>query len=227
MRYRRLGLSTEQPRSTALLCRRKLHPNQRLSITFKLLSYRFTGLTTWQALFEHGKLETSQKVLIHGGAGGVGSFAIQLAAWKGAFVATTVSEANSAFVRDLGAEQVIDYRKSKFEEIANDADVILDLVGGDTLTRSFNTIKKGGRVITIAANSESNEDPKVKEAFFIVETKREQLIELAKLIDEGIIRPIVSEVIGFEEATKAYFPTKKTGPGKAVLRGFSGLSGFR
>jgi NADPH:quinone reductase-like Zn-dependent oxidoreductase len=178
-----------------------------------------SGLTAWQALFEHGKLEAGQKVLIHGGAGGVGSFAIQLAAWKGAFVATTVSEANAEFVRSLGAKEVIDYRKSKFEEVVNDADVILDPVGGDTLMRSFKAIKKGGRVVTIAANSESSEDPAVKEAFFIVDTKREQLIELAKLIDAGKIRPIIGDVFPFEKADQAYFPLKKKGVrGKLVLR---------
>ncbi|MGA8660039.1 MAG: NADP-dependent oxidoreductase [Chthoniobacterales bacterium] len=177
-----------------------------------------SGLTAWQALFDHGNLMAGQKVLIHGGAGGVGSFAIQLAAWKGAFVATTVSEANIGFVQDLGANEIINYRKTKFEEVVNDADLILDLIGGDTLERSFSAIKKGGRVVTIAASSESNEDPKVKQAFFIVESNRQQLVELAKLIDAGIVRPIVSEVLPLESAARAYFPTTKTKPGKTVLQ---------
>jgi NADPH:quinone reductase-like Zn-dependent oxidoreductase len=178
-----------------------------------------SGLTAWQGLFEHGKLETGQKVLIHGGAGGVGSFAIQLAAWKGAWVVTTVSEANADFVRSLGADQVIDYRQSKFEDIVKDADVVLDLVGGDTLMRSFKAIKKGGRVVTAATNAESNEDPAIKESFFIVEPKRVQLIELAKLIDAGKVRPIVSEVFPLEKADQAYFPVKKkVARGKLVLR---------
>ena len=178
-----------------------------------------SGLTAWQALFEHGRLEAGQKVLIHGGAGGVGSFAIQLAAWKGASVATTVSEANAEFVRGLGAAQVIDYQKSRFEEVVNDADVVLDLVGGDTLKRSFMAIKKGGRVVTVATNAESSEDPAVKGAFFIVETRREQLIELAKLIDAGKIWPIISEVFPLEKADQAYFPAqKKAVPGKFVIR---------
>jgi NADPH:quinone reductase-like Zn-dependent oxidoreductase len=178
-----------------------------------------SGLTAWQALFEHGRLEAGQKVLIHGGAGGVGSFAIQLAAWKGASVATTVSEPNAEFVRGLGAVQVIDYQKSRFEEVVNDADVVLDLVGGDTLKRSFMAIKKGGRVVTVATNAESSEDPAVKGAFFIVETRREQLIELAKLIDAGKIRPIISEVFPLEKADQAYFPAqKKAVPGKFVIR---------
>ena len=177
-----------------------------------------SGLTAWQALFDRGRINAGQKVLIHGGAGGVGSFAIQLAAWKGAFVWTTVSEANVEFVRELGASGIIDYRKAKFEEVVKDADVVLDLVGGDTLRRSFGAIKESGRVVTIAASSESTDDPKVKEAFFIVEANRQQLVELSQLIDAGIIRPIVSEELPLEAAAQAYFPTKKTNPGKTVLR---------
>lgn len=177
-----------------------------------------SGLTAWQALFERGKLETGQKVLIHGGAGGVGSLAIQLAAWKGAFVATTASEANAELVRVLGAHEVVDYRKTKFEEVAAGADLILDLVGGDTLARSLRVVKQGGRVVTVATSSEASEDPKVKEAFFLVEPSREQLIALARLIDAGTIRPVVGEVFSLEQAAQAYFPIKKVNRGKAVLR---------
>jgi NADPH:quinone reductase-like Zn-dependent oxidoreductase len=177
-----------------------------------------SGLTAWQALFERGNLQAGQKVLIHGGAGGVGSLAIQLAAWKGAFVATTVSEANAGFVRSLGAHEPIDYRKSTFEAAAADADLILDLVGGDALARSFRAIKKGGRVVTVATSSESSEDLKLKEAFFIVAPKREQLMELARLIDAGTIRPIVGAVFPLEKAAQAYFPQKRPSRGKAVLQ---------
>jgi NADPH:quinone reductase-like Zn-dependent oxidoreductase len=178
-----------------------------------------SGLTAWQALFDHGKIEAGQKVLIHGGAGGVGSFAIQLAAWKGALVVTTVSEPNVEFVRSLGAQVVIDYRKTEFEEVINDADLVLDLVGGETLTRSFKAIKKGGRVVTVATNTEGSQDRAVKEAFFIVETKREQLVELAKVIDEGKILPVVRDVFPLEKAEQAFFPVKKGAVrGKTVLR---------
>jgi NADPH:quinone reductase-like Zn-dependent oxidoreductase len=177
-----------------------------------------SGLTAWQALFDHGKLEAGQKVLIHGGAGAVGGFAIQLAVWKGASVGTTVSEANIEFVRELGATEIIDYRRTDFEDVMKDADVVLDLVGGDTLKRSFSAIKEGGRVVTIAASSESAKDPKVKEAFFIVEANRQQLTELATLIDAGLLRPTVSQVLSLETAAQAYFPNKKTNPGKTVLQ---------
>jgi NADPH:quinone reductase-like Zn-dependent oxidoreductase len=178
-----------------------------------------SGLTAWQAMFDHGKIEAGQKVLVHGGAGGVGSFAIQLAAWKGALVVTTVSEANAEFVRSLGAQVVIDYRKTEFEEVVNDADLVLDLVGGETLRRSYKAIKKGGRVVTVATNAEGSQDPAVKEAFFIVETKRDQLVELAKLVDEGKIVPVVSEVCQLEKAEQAFFPIRKGAVrGKTVLR---------
>jgi NADPH:quinone reductase-like Zn-dependent oxidoreductase len=102
--------------------------------------------------------------------------------------------------------------------VVSDADLILDLIGGDTLGRSFIAIKKGGRVVTIAASSESTEDPKVKDAFFIVESNRQQLIELAKLTDARTVRPIVSEVLPLEAAAQAYFPAKKGNPGKLVLQ---------
>ena len=177
-----------------------------------------SGLTAWQALFERGNLEAGQSVLIHGGAGGVGSIAIQLAVWKGAFVATTVSEANLELVRTLGAHQPIDYRKTTFEDVAASADLILDLVGGDTLARSFRAIKKGGRVVTVATKAESSEDPNVKAAFFVVEPNREQLVELAKLIDAGAVRPIVGEVLPLEKGAQAYFPQQKPSRGKTVLR---------
>ena len=177
-----------------------------------------SGLTAWQALFDHGSLQAGQKVLIHGGAGGVGSFAIQLAAWKGSFVSTTVSEANIQFALELGASEVIDYRKTKFEEVVKDAELILDLIGGNTLNRSFAAVKEGGRVVTIASSSESTDQPKVKAAFFIVQANQEQLRELAKLIDTGILRPVVSEVRPLEAAAEAYLLTKKTGPGKVALR---------
>ncbi|HEY0793084.1 MAG TPA: NADP-dependent oxidoreductase [Chthoniobacterales bacterium] len=177
-----------------------------------------SALTAWQALFVRGRLEAGQKVLIHGGAGGVGSMAVQLAAWRGAFVATTVSEANAEFVRSLGAHKPIDYRKTRFEGAAAVADLILDLVGGETLARSFRAIKPGGRVVTVATDAESSEDPQVKGAFFIVEPNREQLAELARLIDAGTIRPILGDVLPLEEGARAYFPSKKPSRGKAVLQ---------
>jgi len=113
---------------------------------------------------------------------------------------------------------VIDYHKTKFEDQVRDADLVLDLVGGDTFHRSFSAIKGGGKVVTIATNSESTDDPKVKAAFFIVEPNRQQLTELARLLDAGILQPIVSEVVPMANAAEAFLIPKKTAPGKVVLR---------
>jgi NADPH:quinone reductase-like Zn-dependent oxidoreductase len=181
-------------------------------------SVPISALTAWQGLFDRGNLQPGQKVLIHGGAGGVGSFAVQLAAWKGAFVITTVSEADSSFVRELGAREVIDYRKVRFEELVTDADLVLDLVGGDTLRASFRAVKPAGRVITIATSSESETDPKFKEAFFIVAANADQLREIAKLIETGVLRTVVREVLPINAAAQAYSPTKIKGRGKTVLQ---------
>ena len=179
-----------------------------------------SALTAWQGLFDRGNLQPGQKVLVHGGAGGVGSFAIQLAVWKGAFVITTVSEPDANFVRELGARQAIDYRKARFEELVTDADLVLDLVGVDTLRASFRVIKPAGRVITITTSSESETDQKIKEAFFIVAANPDQLREISKLIDTGVLRPVVREVLPIDAAAQAYSPTKIKGHGKTVLQVF-------
>jgi NADPH:quinone reductase-like Zn-dependent oxidoreductase len=110
-----------------------------------------SALTAWQALFDHGRLATGQKVLIHGAAGGVGSFAVQLAHWQGAYVIGTASSANLAFVRDLGADKVIDYTAVRFEDLVRDVDTVLDRVGGDTLERSWGVVRRDGVVVTTAS----------------------------------------------------------------------------
>ena len=113
-------------------------------------SLPLVALTSWQALFEIGKLQAGQKVLIHAGAGGIGTVAIQLAKWRGAYVATTASERNHALVKRLGADEVIDYRKERFEERLRDYDVVYDTLAGDEQLRSFQTLKRGGTLVTIA-----------------------------------------------------------------------------
>ena len=113
---------------------------------------------------------------------------------------------------------MIDYRKARFEELVTDADLVLDLVGGDTLRASFRAVKPAGRVITIATSSESETDPKFKEAFFIVAANADQLMEIAKLIDAGVLRTVVCEVLPIDAAAQAYSPTKIKGRGKTVLQ---------
>jgi NADPH:quinone reductase-like Zn-dependent oxidoreductase len=174
-----------------------------------------SSLTAWQGLIERGRLVAGQRVIIHGAAGGVGSFAVQLARWRGAHVIGTASASNVAFVRGLGADEVIDYRVQRFEDVAHDLDVVLDTVGGETLERSWGVLKPGGRLVTIATSSEGSQDPRVRAAFFIVEANRAQLDKIAGLIDAGHLRPVVDAVFPLAQALQAY--EHKPMRGKAVL----------
>ena len=175
-----------------------------------------SALTAWQALIEHAQLSQGQRVLVHGAAGGVGSFAVQVACHKGAHVIATASAANADFVRALGADEVIDYRTTPFEAVARDVDVVLDTVGGDTRDRSWGLLRKGGRLVTIAADAERLTQPRVRDAFFIVEPNRVQLIEFARLIDAGVIHQVVGAVFPMEHFRQAY--DQKPLRGKYVLR---------
>jgi len=155
-------------------------------------------------------------VLIHGAAGGVGVFAVQLARWRGARVTGTASAANLDFVGGLGADAVIDYRAERFEDVVRDMDVVFDTVGGETLERSWGVLKPGGRMVTIAASGERTADERTRAAFFIVEPNRLQLAAITRLIEGGVIRPIVGAVSPLADARQAY--RHKPAHGKAVLQ---------
>ena len=127
----------------------------------------------------------------------------------------TASAHNAAFVRSLGAEEVIDYRAVRFEEIVREMDVVFDTVGGDTLDRSWGVLKPGGRLVTIAASVEGTSDPREREAFFIMRPDREQLNKIARLIDTGQLRPVVDRVFPLSLARQAF--EHKAARGKAVL----------
>jgi len=174
-----------------------------------------SGLTAWQGLFDRGELARGQRVLIHGGAGAVGVCAVQLAHWRGAHVLTTVSGHNAEFVRGLGADEVIDYKTTRFEDVAHDVDVVFDTVGGDTLERSWAVLKPGGRVVAVAAGNEPKTQAS-RDAFFIVEANGTQLTELARLIDGGHVRPIVDSTFPLAKAREAY--AYRPQRGKAVLQ---------
>ncbi len=163
-----------------------------------------SALTAWQGLIERAGLAPRECVLIHGAAGGVGLFAVQLARWRGARVIGTASAHNLGFVRGLGADQVIDHRAERFEDVVRQADVVFDTVGGETLARSWGVLKAGGRMITIAASAEQTREQRVREAFFIVEPNRAQLAKVASLIDGGGLRPIVGGVFPLPQARQAY-----------------------
>ena len=175
-----------------------------------------SALTAWQGLFERANLGAGQRVLIHGAAGAVGVFAVQLARHRGAFVIGTCAAHNIDFVQELGADEIIDYKATPFDEAVKDVDVVFDTVGGDTLRRSWNVLKQDGKLITIAAHSEGATDSDTKDAFFIVEPSREQLIEVARLIDDGQLRPFVDKAFSLAQARDAY--EHKPTHGKVVLQ---------
>ena len=163
------------------------------------------GLTAWQGLFDRGKLQKDQKVLIHAAAGGVGTFAVQFAKWKGAYVIGTASEKNISFVKQLGADEVIDYKKENFEDKLRDIDLVFDTIGGDTQKRSLQVLKKGGRLIT-TVKLENQEAAKEKHIYiegYMAQSNPDQLEQIAGLIDKGIIQPVVSMVVSLDEAAKA------------------------
>jgi NADPH:quinone reductase-like Zn-dependent oxidoreductase len=163
------------------------------------------ALTAWQALIDIGKIQADQTVLIHGGSGGVGSFAIQIAKTRGARVIATASTPNQDLLKQLGADVAIDYTKQKFEEIARDVDFVLDPVGRDTLARSYGVVKKGGIVVTIVSRCDETELKKheIRGASLSSHPNSGELDEIAKLIEAGKIKPVVTQVLPLSDAAKA------------------------
>jgi NADPH:quinone reductase-like Zn-dependent oxidoreductase len=164
------------------------------------------ALTAWQGLFDHGHLEAEQTVLIHGGSGGVGHFAIQFAKVRGATVLTTVSAQNLEFVGELGADRAIDYQSQRFEEIARDVDLVLDLVGGETQERSWSVLKPGG--ILVSALGEPSRQKAMQRGVHAVGYRAQanggQLAEIGRLIDQGKVRPVVMATYPLAEARRAH-----------------------
>jgi NADPH:quinone reductase-like Zn-dependent oxidoreductase len=163
------------------------------------------ALTAWQALIDGAKLSAGQSVLIHGGSGGVGTFAIQIAKARGAKVFATASTANQDLLKQLGADVAIDYTKQKFDDIAKDVDVVLDSVGGDTLARSYGVVKKGGFIATLVSRLDQDELTKhgIRGESISVTPNSEELAEIGKLIDGGKIKVIVSQTLPLADAIKA------------------------
>jgi NADPH:quinone reductase-like Zn-dependent oxidoreductase len=145
------------------------------------------GSCAWQALVENIGLSEDQKILIHGGAGGIGSIAIQLAKYLGADVATTVSTDDKEFVQGLGADRVIDYKTQAFEDLLNDYDAVFDTVGGETYARSFRVLKKGSIIVSMLEQPNSNLMDKygIRAVFQFTQANRERLIKLAQWIDQN------------------------------------------
>jgi NADPH:quinone reductase-like Zn-dependent oxidoreductase len=179
------------------------------------------GLAAWQAIFDTAGLKTGQSILVHGAAGGVGSFAVQLAKWKGAFVIGTASGDHTRFVKELGADQVIDYKAHKFEDVVHDLDVVMDTVGGDTFDRSWSVLKPGGFLVTTVAMVPEGAaaSHSVGASHIVTQPDGKELADIAELIDEGYIKPQVTLVLPLAQAKKAQeLSESQHTKGKIVLR---------
>ena len=179
------------------------------------------ALTAWQSVVDIAKLQPGQTILIHGGSGGVGSFAIQIAKTRGAHVIATASTANQDLLKQLGADVAVDYTKTKFEDVAKDVDAVLDPVGKETLARSYGVLKKGGIVMCLVALPDQAELQKrgIHGAAISAHPDTADLTQIARLIDAGKIKPIVTQVLPLSEAIAAQqqAATHHT-RGKVVLR---------
>ena len=164
------------------------------------------AVTAWQMVFDLAQLSSGQAVLVHGGAGNVGGYAVQLAKRVGAMVIATASVENDSYVRRLGADGVIDYRAKRFEERVKDIDVVLDTVGGETLDRSYGVLKRGGIVVSAAAqpSRERAEQHGVRAFFFLVQVTTERLKMIGEMIDAGTLQSEVGEVLWLDEACKGH-----------------------
>src|SRR2546430_16358740 len=181
-----------------------------------------TALTAWQAFFEHARLVAGQTVLIHGAAGCVGVFAVQLGHWAGAQVIATASQRNRDFLCELGANEIIDYTTTRFEDVVQGVDFVFDTVGGDTLHRSWQVVKPGGVLASVVSPRPSFAEAQaynVRPVWFVVQPNREQLVRIGALIDEAKVRPIIDTVLPLSQARQAYEQGAKGHTrGKIVLR---------
>ena len=178
-------------------------------------------LTAWQALFDAGQLKPGQRVLIHGGSGGVGHVAVQLAKWKGAHVLATASTKNQELLRELGVDEPIDYTKQKFEDVARDVDLVLDLIGGETQERSWSVLKKGGLLLSLVQppSVEKAKALGVRAAFVAGHPSGAQLAEIAKLIDSGELKLTIDRILPLSEVRRAHELSQSGHTrGKIVLR---------
>ena len=164
------------------------------------------GLTAWQALFDVAGLTTGRKILIHRAAGGVGTFAVQLARWAGATVIGTASGRNVEFVKNLGADEVVDYEKTRFEDVVRDADVVLDTLGGEVQDRSWGVLKKGGILVSIVSAPSERDAASfgVRATRMMVHPDPEQLAELAKRVVSGSLDVVIDHIFPLSEARRAH-----------------------
>lgn len=169
-------------------------------------SVPLAGLTAWQALVTKGNIKEGDKVLIHAGSGGVGTFAIQIAKHFGAFVATTTSGKNADLVKELGADLVIDYTTQTFEDELSDYDLVVDTIGGETLARSFEVLKKDGTMVSVKNQDNDNLAEKygVRFEWFFMSPDGKMLAELAKLISEDTVKTVIDSTYPMDQAADAF-----------------------
>ena len=165
-----------------------------------------TGLTAWQGLFDQGGLKSGQKLLINGAAGGVGTFAVQFAKWKGAFVVGTASKENKQFLEGLGADQVIDYHEEHYEDRIKGVEVLLDTIGGEAQKKLLNVMKPDGIVVsTVGIADQATMDARgLQGKSYMAQSIPAQLKQIADLVDEGKIKVIVDKVFPLEQAAEAH-----------------------
>ncbi|MBB5575693.1 MULTISPECIES: NADP-dependent oxidoreductase [Rhizobium] len=196
-------------------------PKPRLMNPVEAAAIPLAGITAWQGLFEHGGLQAGQRVLIHGGAGGVGHLAIQFAKAKGAWVATTVSGGDMEFARYLGADQVIDYESERFEEAIQPVDMVFDLVAGETQDRSFSVIKTDGILVSTLAQPDKKRATElgIRAIRYTAQPNGVQLAEISRLIDDGKVRVEIRRVYPLDQARAAQEAImNEHNRGKIVLR---------
>lgn len=186
----------------------------------KAAAVPLAGITAWQGLFTHGKLQKGQKVLIQGASGGVGTLAVQLAKWAGAYVIGTASAKNVEFLRQLGADEVIDYEKEHFENKLHNIDLVFDTIGGDTQIKSLNVLKPEGILVsTVGIKDEGMVKARgITGIAYMAQSSAEQLHQLAQLIDQGRLMPIISKTFPLREAAEAQIESEEGHTrGKIVL----------
>lgn len=208
-------------------------------------SIPLVGLTSYQALHDIIQLQKGQKILIHAGSGGVGTFAIQLAKIMGATVATTASEAGANLVKSLGADEIINYKTEKFEDILKNYDAVFDTIGGTTLEKSFDIIKSGGKIVSVsgmpnarfgkefgsgffktllfslASNKLTSLEKKhnAQYSFLFMKPSGDQLRIIANYIESGKIKPVIDRVFPFEDAQKAMeYSESGRAKGKIIIK---------
>jgi NADPH:quinone reductase-like Zn-dependent oxidoreductase len=176
------------------------------------------ALSAWQGLLEHGELRPAQRVLIHGAAGGVGQFATQLAHLRGAHVIGTATGDGAEVARTLGADEVVHAEAARLEDAVEPVDLVFDTVGADRLARSALVMRPGGRLVSIAEDPPDAPGGQLRTTYFVVEPNRGQLLEIARLVENGELRVMVDSVFSLRDARRAFARLRAGTRGKVVLR---------